>query len=120
MNWKKIDREKAFEMIFETPGSESDVILDVWKTYFADPEFPSYESRIVEKNEIKVNAFYRKAVDLDIERMAEAGDQYAQACHACMHILGRGVDDNDSTGVEWYRRAVKEGYADAQFNLGLM
>ena len=52
--------------------------------------------------------------------MAEAGDQYAQACHACMHILGRGVDDNDSTGVEWYRRAVKEGYADAQFNLGLM
>eukprot|EP00815_Leptocylindrus_aporus_P013659 CAMPEP_0116076812 /NCGR_PEP_ID=MMETSP0322-20121206/17498_1 /TAXON_ID=163516 /ORGANISM="Leptocylindrus danicus var. apora, Strain B651" /LENGTH=70 /DNA_ID=CAMNT_0003567223 /DNA_START=478 /DNA_END=686 /DNA_ORIENTATION=+ len=70
MNRKKIDREKTFEMIFETPGSECDAILDVWKTYFADPEFLSYQSRRVEKNEIRAN-------DLDIERMAEAGDQYA-------------------------------------------
>ena len=52
--------------------------------------------------------------------MAEAGDQCAQACHAFMHIFGRGADDNDSTGEEWYRRAVEEGYADTQFNLGLM
>jgi len=55
-------------------------------------------------------------VDLDIERIAEAGDQYAQACLGCMY----GVDGDDSTAVEWYRKAAEQGHANAQNNLGYM
>jgi len=70
MNIKKIDTEKAYEMIIDAPNSKSDATMNVWKAYFVDPEIPCYKSSRVEKNEIRVNAFYRKAVDLDIERMA--------------------------------------------------
>ena len=37
-----------------------------------------------------------------------------------MYQFGRGVDDNDSTAVEWLRRAAEQGRADAKFNLGRM
>jgi len=56
------------------------------------------------------------AVYLDIERMAEAGDQYAQACLGWMHYYGDGVDENKSTAVEWFRKAAAQGYADAHNN----
>jgi len=59
-------------------------------------------------------------VELDIEGMAEDGDQYAQACLGLMCYYGRGVDRNSSTAVEWYRKAAEQGHADAQFYLGLM
>jgi len=67
-------------MIIDAPDSECNAILNVWKGRFADPELPFYKSSRVEKNQSRANAFYRKAVELDIEGTAEAGDQYAQAC----------------------------------------
>ena len=37
-----------------------------------------------------------------------------------MYDEGYGVPENDAKAVRWYRRAAEQGYADAQFNLGLM
>ncbi len=58
--------------------------------------------------------------ELNIEGMAEDGDKYACACLGWMYGHGRGVDKNHSTGVEWYRKAVEQGQADAQYRLGFM
>ena len=37
-----------------------------------------------------------------------------------MYNLGKGVDQDYKTAVKWYRLAAKQGYADAQYNLGVM
>ena len=52
---------------------------------------PSYELSRVEKDELIAEEFYWKAVDLDIEEMAEAGDKYAQTYLGWMYRYGCGV-----------------------------
>ena len=37
-----------------------------------------------------------------------------------MYQFGNGVDVNNSTAVEWYRKAAEQGYANAQMLLGIM
>ncbi len=37
-----------------------------------------------------------------------------------MFDRGKGVPQDDAEAVRWYRRAAEQGYARAQFNLGLM
>ena len=37
-----------------------------------------------------------------------------------MYANGRGVPENDKTAVKWYTLAAEQGYAKAQYNLGLM
>jgi hypothetical protein len=37
-----------------------------------------------------------------------------------MYDNGLGVPQNYTEAVEWYRRAAEQGYASAQFNLGVM
>ena len=37
-----------------------------------------------------------------------------------MYANGEGVLKDDKAAVKWYRRAAEQGYADAQFNLGVM
>lgn len=37
-----------------------------------------------------------------------------------MHRKGKGVSKDDAEAVHWYRKAAKQGLADAQYNLGLM
>ena len=104
-----------------TPNSESNAILHVWKGSFADPKWwGRYKSSRVDKNESRANAFYRKAVDQDIEGMAEAGDQYAQVCLGWMQHCGDGVDLTYSTAVEWYRKAAEQSYSAVQYYLGVM
>ncbi len=120
MNRKKIDVEKAYDIIIDAPNSESNAILNVWKGRVADPGLSFYKSIRIEKNKSRANAFYRKAVDLDIEGMAEDGDQYAQAHLGLMYQYGYGVDKNYSTAVEWYRKAAEQGHAGAQYYLGNM
>ena len=120
LNSKKIDVEKAYETIIDAPKSEYNAILNVWKGRIADPGLSFYKSIRVEKNKSRANAFYRKAMDLDIEGMAEAGDQYAQAHLGLMYQYGYGVDKNYSTAVEWYRKAAEQGHAGAQYYLGNM
>lgn len=36
-----------------------------------------------------------------------------------MYNHGLGVEKNERTGIEWYRKAAEKGLARAQFNLGL-
>ena len=120
MNEKKIDMEKAYEIIIDAPNLESDTILICWNARFADPRLWGYKSSRVVKNERRANELYRKAVDINIEQMVEDGDQYACACLGWMYENGKGVDQNDSTAVEWYRKAAEQGHADAQYNLGWM
>jgi len=120
MNRREIDMEKAYETISTAPNSESNAILNFWKGRFADPRLSFYKSSRVEENQSRAIAFYLKALDLDIEGMAENGDQYAQACLGLMYQYGRGVDKNMSTAVEWYRKAAEQGHADAHFYCGMM
>jgi len=117
MNRKKIDMEKAYDII---TNSESNAIINFWKGGFADPGYSSCKSSRAEKNESRANVFYRKGVELDIVGMAEAGDKYAQACLGVMYKFGNGVQQNYSTAVEWFRKAAKQGYAIAQRYLGDM
>jgi len=119
MNRKKIDREKAYKMIIEAPDSESNPLILFWKARLVDPDC-IYRSSRVEKNFTRAIALYEMAVDLDIERMAEDGDRYAQACLGRMYHYGRGVDENHSLAVKWFRKAAEQGYAEAQFSLGWM
>ena len=37
-----------------------------------------------------------------------------------MYDNGEGVPENDAEAVKWYRKAADQGYAQAQFNLGVM
>ena len=37
-----------------------------------------------------------------------------------MYRKGEGVHEDDAEAVKWYRKAAEQGYAMAQFNLGLM
>ncbi len=120
LNSKKIDVEKAYETIIDAPNLECNAILNVCKDRFADPRLSICKSSRVEKNKTRANEFYRQAVELDIEGMAEGGDKYAQVCLGWMYRYGKGVDLNDSRAVEWYRKATEQGYADGQYNLGSM
>ena len=104
----------------DAPDSECNAVINVWKGLLVDPGLPFYESSRVKKNESRAKALYRSAVELDIEGMAEAGDQYACTCLGEMYRRGRGVYRNKSTAVKWCRKAAEQGYADAQFNLGMM
>ena len=92
MNRKKIDMEKAYDIISDAPNSESNAIMNFWKGCFADPGLWVYNCSRVDKNESRANEFYRKALELDIEEMAEAGDKYACTCLGEMYRYGNGVD----------------------------
>ena len=121
MNRKKIDKEKAYDIIINAHDSDSNPLMLYWKARLADPHsLPYYISTRVEKNERRANDLYRRAVDLNIERMAEDGDKYAIACLGWMYQFGSGVDKNCSIAIKWYRKAAEQGHADAQFNIGCM
>jgi TPR repeat protein len=37
-----------------------------------------------------------------------------------MYYNGRGVPQSDSEALKWYRLAADQGFADAQYNIGIM
>jgi len=37
-----------------------------------------------------------------------------------MYDNGEGIPENDAEAVKWYRKAADQGYAKAQYNLGVM
>ena len=37
-----------------------------------------------------------------------------------MYGAGRGVPQDDAEAVQWFRQAAEQGYAEAQYNLGIM
>ena len=69
----------------------------------ADPQFSDYKSSRVEKNRRRANELYRKAMHINIERMAEDGDKCACTCLGEMYYYGNGVDQNYSRAMTWYR-----------------
>ena len=51
---------------------------------------------------------------------AEAGDARAQTTLGYCYAVGRGVPQDLTVAVLWYRKAAEGGYAPAQFNLAEM
>ncbi len=51
--------------------------------------------------------------------MAEQGDAVAQYYLGNLYMTGLGVPQDYAEAERWYRRAVEQGYASAQFNLGV-
>ena len=50
--------------------------------------------------------------------LAEAGDAYAQASLAALHVRGHGVPVDIAEALKWFRLAAAQGLSAAQFNLG--
>jgi len=120
MNRRKIDTEKAYKLIIDAPDSESNAIFNIWKGRLSDPRYSFNKSNRVEKDGSRAEAFYQKALDLDIEGMAEAGDKYAQTYLGWMYRNGHGMNKNLSLSVKWFRKAAEQGHADAQRYMGIV
>lgn len=61
-------------------------------------------------------------VDLDgLKRNAEAGDRVAQYNFGVIQETGRfGVPMDKAKAAAWYRKSADQGYANAQYNLGVL
>jgi TPR repeat protein len=55
-----------------------------------------------------------------LQAMAEGGDASAQLSLGLAYQNGRGVQQDDSIAVEWYRKAAAAGNSEAQSDLGVM
>jgi TPR repeat protein len=51
---------------------------------------------------------------------AERNNPIAEAYLGYLYYMGHGAERNDRTAADWYGRAAKHGFADAQLRLGLM
>ena len=51
---------------------------------------------------------------------AEQGNADAQLILGYMYDTGRGIPQNDTEAVRWYRMAAEQGNATAQLKLGVM
>ena len=56
----------------------------------------------------------------ELREKAEQGDVQAQYNLGIMYETGRGVPQDETEAVRWYRLAAEQGDAEAQFNLGAM
>jgi TPR repeat protein len=55
----------------------------------------------------------------ELKGRAEAGDPQAQYEFAQDYVMGEGVTRNDKAADEWFLRAAEQGYAKAQFAVGM-
>ena len=53
-----------------------------------------------------------------IKDSAEQGDADAQVKLGVFYDNGRGVPEDDTEAVKWYRKAAEQGLAEAQYGLG--
>ena len=68
-------------------------------------------------------AHWRRDYPIVLKRwqpLAERGDANAQFRLGSMYKNGRGVPQDDTEAVKWYRKAAQQGYALAQCHLGWM
>jgi len=56
----------------------------------------------------------------DLLPLARKGDPVAQNYVAIMYAHGFGTDQDMTEAVYWYEQSAKQGYTDAQFNLGFL
>ena len=59
-------------------------------------------------------------VQKEMLRMAEAGDAGAQFSLGVMYEQGKGIRQDYTEAVQWYRKAAEQGDTYAQVSLGLM
>src|SRR5450631_132787 len=60
---------------------------------------------------------YGKAVEV-WRALADQGVPMAQYRLGDMYAEGKGVEQNDTTAMQWFQRAAEHGIADAQYNVG--
>ncbi len=60
------------------------------------------------------------AAAAEYKRLAEQGDGEAQASLAEMYFTGRGIDQDQEAGIEWFRRAADGGHVASQVHLGMI
>jgi TPR repeat protein len=56
----------------------------------------------------------------ELRERASAGEARAQVNLGFMYATGRGVPQDYSQGVQWFRKAAEQGFAGGQLNLGFM
>jgi uncharacterized protein len=56
----------------------------------------------------------------ELNALAATGQVEAQALLAELYARGDGVEKNDVLAAEWYEKAARAGYSDAQYALGLL
>lgn len=69
-------------------------------------------------NDALVRGDYDTAIK-EFSRLAEAGDDQAQAHLGYMYYAGQGVQQNYAEALKWNRRAAAQGNRDAQYNLAV-
>lgn len=52
--------------------------------------------------------------------LAKMGDPVAQNYIGITHYLGLGKDRNHKVAMQWFEKSAVSGYADAEYNLGVM
>ncbi len=83
-------------------------------TFFASP----IRADIYTANAALSNGDYETAIR-EFTRLAEAGDDKAQAHLGYLYYVGEGVEQNYEKAVAWYRKAATQGNRDAQYNLAV-
>ena len=56
----------------------------------------------------------------ETQRRAEEGDVTAQYNLGVRYVSGRGVPQDDTQAMAWYRKAADQGHAGAQYDVGIM
>ncbi|MEY4908882.1 MAG: hypothetical protein RL260_2600 [Pseudomonadota bacterium] len=70
-----------------------------------------------------VSAYQRGRHDVALKEFGDAaarGDARAQRSLGLMHERGEGVPRDPAAAAEWYRKAVAQGLASAQYNLAFV
>jgi len=62
---------------------------------------------------------YQNAYRL-LKPLAERGNASAQAVIGWMYRAGKGVPEDDTKAVHWYRKAAEQGHPGGQVSLGIM
>ena len=63
-----------------------------------------------------VDVNYKEAIEW-LEKAKQETQRLSLIWVSCEH--GLGVDVNHKKAIEWFEKAAEQGYADAQYNLGI-
>lgn len=61
----------------------------------------------------------KKRQFLECQQKAEQGDAAAQHLLGCYYEIGRGIDKSHSKAMEWYEKAMQQGYLEAYDSLAI-
>jgi TPR repeat protein len=73
----------------------------------------SHSINSIEWNFVEVFAIY-------LARGGESENREEDIFASSIYCDGKGVPEDDTEAVKWYRKAAEQGYAEAQYNLGVM